>query len=504
MSNGNNAESISGYQDMDAKARSYVNKFYDQIDDQAERIAEQHDIDPESTNGKLDTLLGSLHTNLGEYLVEGAPLTCSMRTLADQTLLYQNRKMVSRPVNIKEMSVLRIPEARYASIDGLTLANIGDAKGGLRDANVGGRGDEDLNIVSFGNCMQLEDNASLEKLAQKICARQTNSGNAKTLQEILDAMKSAIEQGKGTCYCCMLLNPEWENFPMYYDYFGNAYEPGVLSRGGVGNILHSDSYIKYNGKEGINMMSMIFCMSGGIISALDSGQIHMYPEQIRIFPQQMHIFPPIDKVSDKLISLLKSYETGVDSNGVLLNDGEPALQTYHGSSDDPDVHTIGWGHAMHDAKKGNFTFSNGNTENLYALGSTITLEQAEEILNYDIETTQNDINRILDSKGIREQVNQQFYDALFLLVYQMGTGQLEGVTHLSYFLESNNFDPFNEQEIKEQFGDYTNKLEDGTMRRRADELDIIFYDDYQRDYDQTRYGDIWRKKSFPGVTTRGY
>ena len=497
MSNSNNAESISGYENMDAKTQSYFDKFYDQIDDQVELLAEQHNIDPESTNDKLDTLLDSLYLNLGEYIVEGAPLTCSMKTLKVQTLLYQNSEIVSRPVNIKEMSVLRIPDERYESIDGLVLANIGDSNGGLRDTNTVGRGDKELNIISFGNCGQIDDHTSLERLAEQIYARQKNSNKAKTLQEILAAMKSAIEQGKGTCYCCMMLNPVWENFPIGYDYIENAYKPGVLSRGGVTNAFSLDSYMKYDGKEGINMMSMIFCMCGGIISALDSGQIYMYPRQVRILPL-------IAKVSDELIRLLKSYETGEDPNGNLLNDGEPALQTYHGSSDASHVHTIGWGHAMFNTTDGDFTFSDGTTINLYALKTCITPDQAEEILSYDIDTRQKELNAILDSKGIREQVNQQFYDALFLLMYQVGKDQLEGNTDLSTFLDSNNFDPNNEQEIKEQFGEYTNNLEDGTMRRIADELDIILLNDYNRDYDQTRHGDIWRKKTYPDMTTPGY
>ena len=86
----------------------------------------------------------------------------------------------------------------------------------------------------------------------------------------------------------------------------------------------------------------------------------------------------------------------------------------------------------------------------------------------------------------------------------MGTNDLTNQSDLSNFLEKSNFDLTKEQEIKEQFGEYTNHLELGTMRRRADELDIIFQGTYERDYDEKRYGDIWRKKSFPNVTTPGY
>jgi|GEM_PF-6125121 len=42
------------------------------------------------------------------------------------------------------------------------------------------------------------------------------------------------------------------------------------------------------------------------------------------------------------------------------------------------------------------------------------------------------------------------------------------------------------------------------MKRRADEIDIILYDDYVREDDETRYGDIWAKKSKPNEVTKGY
>ncbi len=75
---------------------------------------------------------------------------------------------------------------------------------------------------------------------------------------------------------------------------------------------------------------------------------------------------------------------------------------------------------------------------------------------------------------------------------------------LEEFLRSENFDPVNAKEIMEQFGDYTNGGQAGTMKRRADEIDIILYDDYVREDDETRYGDIWAKKSKPNEVTKGY
>lgn len=164
-----------------------------------------------------------------------------------------------------------------------------------------------------------------------------------------------------------------------------------------------------------------------------------------------------------------------------------------------------------------FVFSDGTNINLYnmylydAAGTksiqkvnNITQGQAEEILDSDIAKREKILNEVFKKKGIEKMINQQFYDALFLLTYQNGTDYLTNGGDLSDFLEKSNFDINNEQEIKEQFGEFTNGLQQGTMRRRADELDIIFNNDYDRDDDETRYGDIWRKKTYPNVKMPGY
>lgn len=67
---------------------------------------------------------------------------------------------------------------------------------------------------------------------------------------------------------------------------------------------------------------------------------------------------------------------------------------------------------------------------------------------------------------------------------------------LSGFLDKDSFDLTNAREIMEQFGEYTNNDQPGTKKRRLDEIDIIMYDEYERDEgDIDRYGDIWRKKT---------
>lgn len=175
---------------------------------------------------------------------------------------------------------------------------------------------------------------------------------------------------------------------------------------------------------------------------------------------------------------------------------------------------MGWGKAIFSFDRGWYEFSDGTRINLYPIGTQITREQAEELLENEIKATEDKMNEVLEKSGIATQVNQQFYDALFMLVYQNGTDEIDMIcskswddnrsTDLEEFLRSENFDPVNAKEIMEQFGDYTNGGQAGTMKRRADEIDIILYDDYVREDDETRYGDIWAKKSKPNEVTKGY
>lgn len=104
----------------------------------------------------------------------------------------------------------------------------------------------------------------------------------------------------------------------------------------------------------------------------------------------------VKRVSDKLVKLLKSYETGMGKNDegdwALLERGKPALLPYQGESDDEGVLTIGWEHAMKNANEGSFTFSNKETINLYTVTESIETWQAEEILYSDIRIREEELN----------------------------------------------------------------------------------------------------------------
>lgn len=101
-------------------------------------------------------------------------------------------------------------------------------------------------------------------------------------------------------------------------------------------------------------------------------------------------------------------------------------------------------------------------------------------------------------KGIAFEVTQQFYDALFDLLFTMGVNKALDDADLSGFLEEGQFDLRNHEEIKLQFGEYMSHGDKEVKKRRVDELDIIFKGDYKRndnDGDINRYGDIWGKLS---------
>lgn len=69
----------------------------------------------------------------------------------------------------------------------------------------------------------------------------------------------------------MMLNTEWENMPLGFNWYTESFDVNFPSIG-TANISSPTSYQQYNGKEGINMMSMLFCKCGGIINAIKSGQ----------------------------------------------------------------------------------------------------------------------------------------------------------------------------------------------------------------------------------------
>jgi GH24 family phage-related lysozyme (muramidase) len=198
-------------------------------------------------------------------------------------------------------------------------------------------------------------------------------------------------------------------------------------------------------------------------------------------------------VSEELIAFLKSYETGADRNGKFLPQGEPALSPYHGSADPPSVRTIGWGYAMWGSEM--YTLRDGREVDLYDWNTVITVDDAEDILRKAVRTREVQLNDIYDRYD--RTVSQRQYDAIFSIYYQNSPKYFTNPDEYSMARWIAHGD-LNDFEIaKYLWGDFApsedSNSQEGIMRRRTDELDILSGGDYTREYDTTRYGDIWRK-----------
>lgn len=221
---------------------------------QIERIAEEKDIEDEET---LDDVLSKLIYLKNEYIVEGAQLTCSKCTKEPQTLKYKGKLINCNFENNNSRDRIHIFEERTEEINGLVPVNVGDCKGGLRDDT---EKNERVNIVSMGNCSFFMEGEDIEEIIRE-------SGCKSNPEEIVEA----LNKGLGSCYCFMQLNEEWENMSSRSadELMGRTRLPSA----GIASILNTPRYMKFNGKEGINMMSMLFCnLGGGFVMALESGQ----------------------------------------------------------------------------------------------------------------------------------------------------------------------------------------------------------------------------------------
>lgn len=270
-------EKISGHEYMDEDDISYFKKFGYAMADQAEVIMDHYNIDSETMRYDYDAYMDNLTHDLSMYIVEGAPLVCTMQDNAVRTFKGKTGDIISivDEEKVTEMATLRIVEDREANLGDFIPAVVTDAKGGLRDKAqkpISIKDENSLNIVSFGNCKNIPDKSNLRTLAEGIHRNIPYPDDAWSTDLIEDEMERAIEQGKGICHCCMLLNPEWENLPAEYDFITKSFDPHRDSEILPVIGFNSHSYQQINGKEQINMMSMLFCQRGGIITAQKSGQ----------------------------------------------------------------------------------------------------------------------------------------------------------------------------------------------------------------------------------------
>lgn len=257
-------DNIVGSDSMNSRERTFFERYGDAVEQQADLIAQQNRLEGERQEKTLDVLLRDLEGRKNEYVVQGALLHCSKGTCGKQTLMYRKKRLESCPVLSKAHAKLRVPEDREASINGLIPACVEDCKGGMRDMR-----DGEINIFGFGNCSDIEENAELEKLLERA-----------NLMDREEEVRRAIAAGKGTCHCLMRLNDSWENLSLAGEYLTGYFNmsPDLIE---YEKDRCSPSYLQFNGKEGINMLSMLFCsFGGGIITAKESGQRIIVPELI--------------------------------------------------------------------------------------------------------------------------------------------------------------------------------------------------------------------------------
>lgn len=308
--NGFDVDKIKHGEFMDAKDRRYFEQYGSAMEEQAEIIKEDIKEDIKENyeekvddyikyaNEVYDDVMKRLAGNMNQYLVQGACLKCSkqLKTESVQNLFYGDSEIKSKADDVETNSALQILAARTENANGLPFANVTDTRGGLSGellkggAKEGEEEENQLNIVSFGNCGFLEEEkiTDVEKMAERVLQilhSHSDLGdrcrhNGITKDRIKKGILEGIQSGKGTCYGCMVLNPEWENLPEEYDYAENTFDamPGAV---GIEGFLEGKQYFQFGGKDAINMMSMLFCrFGGGIVNAVDSGQSTITQEDI--------------------------------------------------------------------------------------------------------------------------------------------------------------------------------------------------------------------------------
>ena len=140
--------------------------------------------------------------------------------------------------------------------------------------------------------------------------------------------------------------------------------------------------------------------------------------------------------------------------------------------------TIGWGHKLYE----------GTTELNSYIGREISKEEGDAIFKSDIDMMLNTTFRpFLKNNNIALTQNQ--FDAMLLFIYQFGQNTFSEDDSKAYVsmreLVRNN--DWSEVAVKETYKKYMGtKALPGTIARLNDGMDIIFNDDYKRDYNYDR------------------
>lgn len=134
-----------------------------------------------------------------------------------------------------------------------------------------------------------------------------------------------------------------------------------------------------------------------VVDEVSDGKIILNKPKEKIIEPEVVKIERIRKPSDSLIEFLKD-EEGYSDTGYNIGDGKI---------------TIGWGHAE----------DINNSQ--YKVGQKISKQEAEKLLRQDVKVASDALNRILDkweSDGIKVDINQDMYDAMTSMSYNMGIG----------------------------------------------------------------------------------
>ena len=115
-----------------------------------------------------------------------------------------------------------------------------------------------------------------------------------------------------------------------------------------------------------------------------------------------------NSVSDSLVILMKQEE------GSAKHKGEPVLVAYDLGDG---MITVGWGHAESKSKS------------QFKVGDTIDLDKAKELLAEDLQDAQKAVNSVFNQwkkDGISFYVDQNMYDAMVSMAFNMGRGGFRG------------------------------------------------------------------------------
>ena len=158
---------------------------------------------------EMDPYIESMEKKEREYIVDGALLKCSCGTKRTRKIEVDGKMLLSEPKDVEENSRIYL-EDKKETINGQAPAGVTDSLGGMRGEEERdkkregeeeeGEEEERVNIVSFGNCILISAGEDLDKLLE-----------SQKLMDKKDKIIEAIKEGKGTCYCFMKLNKEWEN-----------------------------------------------------------------------------------------------------------------------------------------------------------------------------------------------------------------------------------------------------------------------------------------------------